>query len=265
MKLVDKTTESGKIVKLNDYKKRARRNRIKRKMLLFFLIFVVLLTILLYAPFMKIKTINCIGNEKISAEEIIASSNICKGNNIFRINKNKAQKNIKNISYIKSVSIDRKLLNSININVEECVTRAYILNGKEYVYIDETGKILEISTTPPETPASIVNGVKLNNKNLNEICEFKNKKQLECLTELLSMISNSRFNGLTTSIDVTDVNHIKFVVNDNLDIIIGNTDNLDYKINFMASGAYDNLGANRGGILDVSYGSSAIFKEKNDF
>ncbi len=265
MKLIDKTTESGKVVKLNDYKKRVRRNRLKRKILLFIFILIILFTILLYAPFMKIKTINCTGNEKISAEEIISSSNICFGNNIFRINKGKAEDNIENISYIKNVSIDRRLPNSININVEECQVRAYIINNKDYIYIDETGKILEIANTPPKNQAAIVEGIKLKNIKINEICEFKNKLQLGCLTSILSTTVNSRFNGLITNIDLTDLKKIKFVVNGNLDIIIGETDNLDYKINFMASGAYDSLGANRGGILDVSYGSSAVFKEKNDF
>jgi len=265
MKLVDKTTVSGKVIKLKDYKKRVRRNRFKRKMMLLLLIIGVIIIVLLYAPFMKIKTIKCIGNEKVTVDEIISSSNICIGNNIFRINKNKAIDNIENISYIKNVTIDRKFPNSININVEECKVCAYIMYNKEYVYIDENAKILEVSKTPPETQAAVINGVKPKHKNVNEICEFKNSEQLECLKSLLNMLVNSRFSGLITSIDITDIKKAKFVVNGKLEIIIGDTENLDYKINFMASGAYDSLGSNRKGTLDVSYGSSAVFKEKNDF
>ena len=94
MKYVDKTTTGGKVVKLKDYKKRARRNKIRRKLLLICLIIVVIVLILTHAPFMKISKINCFGNEKISSEDIISTSKICKGNNIFRVNKNKAIENL---------------------------------------------------------------------------------------------------------------------------------------------------------------------------
>lgn len=264
MKYVDKTTEGGKVVKLKNYKKRAKRNKIRRKILLFFLILIILIIILLYAPFMKVKNINCIGNETITDEEIISLSKICIGNNIFRINKSKAIDCIDNISYIKNVTIDRKLPSTVNINVEECRVRAYILNNKEYVYIDESAKILEISPTPPETQVSVITGVKLVNPTVNKVAEFKNNNQLECLTAILSATVNSKFNGIITNIDITDVTNTKITLNDKLKIIIGDTDNLDYKINFMASGAYDSLGDTRAGTLDVSYGSSAVFKEKND-
>ncbi len=264
MKYVDKTTEGGKIVKLKNYKKRAKRNRIKRKILLVFLILIILIFILLYAPFMKVKTINCIGNEKISAEEIVSASKICIGNNIFRINKIKAINSIEDIPYIKDITIDRKLPSTININVEECIVRAYIPYNKEYIFIDEDAKILEISTTPPETQASVITGVKMINPTVNEIAEFKNTKHIECLTDILSTTAKSRFNGIVTNIDITDVKNTKITINDKLVIIVGDTDNMDYKINFMASGAYDSLGNNRSGTLDVSYGSRAIFKEENN-
>ena len=262
MKLVNKTTEGGKVVKLKDYKKRVRRNRLKRKLLLVLLILLVIALILLYAPFMKIKNINSVGNEKVPCEEIIASSQIYKGNNIFRINKSKATKNIEDIPYIKSVSIDRILPSTISIIVEECQVCGYILDNKKIVYIDEGGKVLEVSDTIPEKTAAIINGVKLTKSNVNEVCEFKNKQKLQALTSIMSAIVNSRFNGLVTAIEISDVKKIVITVNDKLDIIIGDVENLDYKVNFMASGAYDSLGSNRSGILDVSYGSSAVYKEK---
>lgn len=262
MKLVDKTTEGGKVVKLKDYKKRVRRNKLKRKLLLAVLIIFVITMILLYAPFMKIKSINCVGNEKVLSEEIIASSQIFKGNNIFRINKNRAINKIEDIPYIKNVSIDRKLPSSINIIVEECKVCGYILDNKKYIYIDENGKVLEVSDKIPETTAAVVNGVKLTKSNINEACEFKNKKQFHALTDIMFVIVNSRFNGMVTAIEISDVKNITVTVNNKLDIIVGDVENLDYKINFLASGAYDSLGSTRSGILDVSYGSSAVYKDK---
>ena len=35
----------------------------------------------------------------------------------------------------------------------------------------------------------------------------------------------------------------------------------DYNVNFLASGAYDRIGDNRNGTLDVSHGNNAVYKE----
>lgn len=262
MGYVEKTTKDGKVVKLKDYKKRVRRNKFKRKLLLLCFIVFIVIMILLYAPFMKVKTISCTGNTSISAEEIISASKICKGNNIFRINKSKAIDYIENFSYIKSVKIDRKLPSTVNIIVEECKLSAYVLNKKEYIYLDETGKVLQTSDTPPTANVPVVVGAKIVNSDVNKTIEFKDDKQLNALMDILECIEGSRFNGLVTIVDITKTDNTKFTLNNILDIILGDTENLDYKINFMASGAYDNLGGTRGGTLDVSYGSTAVFKEK---
>ena len=262
MGYVEKTTKDGKVVKLKDYKKRVRRNKFKRKLLLVCFLLFVLLIILLYAPFMQIRTINCIGNEYVSSKEILTKSKICKGNNIFRINKSKAIDLVDNISYIKSVKIDRKLPFTVNIIVEECKLSAYILHNKQYIYIDDTGKVLQIADTPPIAMVPVVTGVKVIKSDVNNTITFKNEKQLDALKNILSSIASSKFYGLVTIVDVTKPENSKFVINNSLEVILGDTENLDYKINFMASGAYDSLESTRAGTLDVSYGSKAVYKDK---
>ncbi len=262
MGYVEKQTNDGKIVKLKDYKKRARRNKFRRKLLLVVFLLFVLILILLYAPFMQVKNINCFGNELVSAEEILSASKICKGNNIFRINKGKAIDGIDNFSYIKNVRIERKLPATINITVEECKLSAYILKGKEYVYLDEDGKVLEISQTPPTVNVPVVLGAKITDAYINDIIALKDTNQLEAYKKIQSAVAVSKFNGSVTVIDVTKINNTKITVNDSLEIVLGDAENLDYKINFMAEGAYNSLGSTRSGTLDVSHGSSATYKDK---
>lgn len=261
MKYVDKTTTGGKVVKLKDYKKRARRNKIRRKLLLICLIIVVIVLILTHAPFMKISKINCFGNEKISSEDIISTSKICKGNNIFRVNKNKAIENIKELPYVKDVVIRRKLPSTMNINVTECVVSSYVNMKNTYIYLDDEGKILEKSDVPPQNVCPILNGVTLTEQTVNKPAVFKNSKQFDIYKEVISVINNSKFQGKITLIDIKDISDIKITVNNSLQIIIGDTNNLDYKVNFLASGAYDSIGDNRNGTLDVSHGNNAVYKE----
>lgn len=263
MGYVSKTTKDGKVVKLKNYKRRVKINRIKRKLFLVMFLLIILAIILLFAPFMQIKKINCSGNAVVQTDEIISSSKIVVGDNIFRINKKRAIDSIDDNPYIKTVKIDRKLPSTINILVEECQVRAYIEKNKQYIYIDENGKVLEISDKLPPKNIPVIKGVNVTKCDVNEVVEFKNANQIDNLKSIISEVLESEFNGLVTTIDIKDEKNNKIIVNDKLEIILGNAENLEYKINYMAKGAYESLGHKGTGTLDVSYGSKAVYKEKH--
>lgn len=262
MEYINKTTKDGKVVKLKNYKKKVKINKIKRRLFLVLFLLIILIIILLYAPFMQIKKINCYGNSVISSEDIVLNSKICIGNNIFRINKNKAIDYIDDNPYVKTVNIYRKLPSTININIEECQVFAYLKKDNGYVYLNEECKVLELSDVPPDKNVPLIKGVNVTSKVVNEVIEIKNIAQLDCIKDILSVLNNSKFKGMITLIDVTDTKKNKITVNNILEIVLGDTENLDYKLNFMAAGAYDSLGSNQAGTLDVSYGCNAVFKEK---
>ncbi len=261
MKYIDKTTQSGKVVKLKNYKRRARRNKIRRKVLLFLLIFVAISFFLMYAPFMKVKSINCYGNSKITSEELVSTSGFCIGNNIIRVNKSKALKSISDLPYVRNVKIRRRFPSKINIAITECQVYAYAKLKDTYICIDEQGKVLEVMKEQPQFPCCALLGVQAKTPKIAQPVSFKNENQDAAYRELATVLYSSDFKDIVTSIDLTKVDDIKFMVADSLEVKIGNADNLDYKINFLASGAYLNIGPNRKGTLDVSFGTSATFKE----
>lgn len=261
MEYVDKTTKDGKVVKLKNYKRRARINRIKRKLLLLFLLLIILVIILLFAPFMQIKKINCTGNVHIASEEIIKASGIYAGDNIIRINKSSAIDNIDNISYIKSVEIDRKFPSTLNIKIVECHIHAYIEQDKKYFYLDEDGKILEITDKLPENKVPSLTGAVIKNAVVNETADLKNAEQLECYKLIVNTLENSRFKGMVTDIDVTDTNKTSFTVNKTLKVILGDTQDLDYKINHKAAEAYDSTELTMTE-MDLRFKDQAVIKSK---
>lgn len=261
MEYVSKTTREGKVVKLKNYKRRARINKLKRKLLLLFFLLIILFLILLFAPFMQIKTINCTGNNKISAEEIITASNINVGDNIIRINKKKAIDCIDDIPYIKSVDIDRKYPSAINIKVVECQVHAYVPLNDKFLYLDEDGKILEAADVQPNITVPVITGVNVTGSTVNEVIGFDNQAQLESYKAIVQTLANSRFKGMVTSIDVADTNKTVFTVNDTLDVILGDIQNLDYKINLLATEVYNTPENTKSGTLDLRFGN-AILKQK---
>lgn len=255
MEYVNKKTHSGKIVKLKDYKRRAKINRIKRKLLLISLLLIILMFILLFAPFMQIKKINCIGNSRISSEDIIASSKINIGDNIIRISKKGAIDGIDDLAYVKKVEIDRKFPSTLNIKIVECQVYACVPFNDSFLYLDEEGKILETAVDKPETVVPVITGVNLTNATVNTIVAFDNQTQLDCYKALIQTLSNSRFSGIVTKIDLSSTKDITITVNDSQDIIVGDIQNLDYKINYLAAEVYDLPQNNKTDTMDLRYGN----------
>ena len=262
MRYISKTTNDGRVVKLKNYKRRVLINKIKRRVLVFALIAVLIWLGLAYAPFMKIKSIDCYSNVKIPSKDIISASKICKGNNILRINTKRAVKLIKQtLPYADEVKIRRKFTSTVNINVIEAEVASYVKMKDKYVYIDRSGKVLEVSKVPPGTQAPILNGFDIKNAKVNETVELKKQDRIETFKTLYGYLISSDFKDVLTVINVSDTGKVSFTVNNTLEIIVGDCENLDYKINFLASGAYENIGSTGKGTLDVSYGTKAVYKE----
>ena len=86
------------------------------------------------------------GNREISDEEIIKLSGIKTGGNLFDVHPLIAQHKIKKNLYIEDVDVDRKLPNTVEINISERSGKAQFVNGQEVsVVTDNDGKVLEIS------------------------------------------------------------------------------------------------------------------------
>ena len=141
MKYITKKDKDGKVIKLKNYKRRAKINKIKRKCLLISFLLIVLLIIICYTPILQVRKITCKGNKLISSEEIIAASQIMLGDNMVRTSKNKAIDNIDNISYIKNAEITKKFPSTIEIKVVECKIHSYVEINKKYIYLNDEGKI----------------------------------------------------------------------------------------------------------------------------
>ena len=98
-----------------------KKKRIKR-MLKFTALLIIIIAGIIFAlvsPIFNIKEIDVSNNNQINTETIISLSQLNLGQNIFKFNKNKVNKNIKTNAYIESVEIKRKLPNKVQIQIEE--------------------------------------------------------------------------------------------------------------------------------------------------
>lgn len=182
-----------------------KKKRIKR-MLKFTALLIIIIAGIIFAlvsPIFNIKEIDVSNNEQINAETIISLSQLNLGQNIFKFNKNKVNKNIKTNAYIESVEIKRKLPNKVQIQIEERKQEYNVefLNG--YAYINNQGYILQISEEKQALPTiqgistpdeQIVEGNRLNSEDL---------EKLEVIIQIMNICKNYELDSKITNIDIS--------------------------------------------------------------
>ncbi|MBQ7953912.1 MAG: FtsQ-type POTRA domain-containing protein [Clostridia bacterium] len=255
MKYINKKKDNGKVVKLKNYKRRAKINKLKRKLLLLSLIIIILTLILLFTPLLQIKKINCTGNSKISVAEIVEASKIKIGDNLIRTSKSRVIDLINDIPYIKSVEVSKKLPSTINISIVECKVHSYVEVNKKYIYLDDEGKVLEISDKLLEQGRTLLVAGKVKSHEVNQIIEFENDSYIDTYKTLVQMLESSAFSGMVTNIDIADASNLNFTVNEEFTVVLGDMDNLDYKINILATDVYNSPESTKTGIIEIIGGN----------
>ena len=185
------------------------------------------------SPIFNIKNITVTGNSKISAETIISLSGLNIDQNIFNFWTGDIKEAVEQNAYIDTVEVKRKLPDSIEINVKERTATYMVTLGNAYVYINNQGYILEITSKKLEVPLLI--GY---NTTAEEIVEGNrlNETDLEKLNDILKIMevassSNSDISSLITQIDISDrSNYILSMPKEKKTIYLGDTTNLSTKI-----------------------------------
>ena len=107
------------------------------------------------SPLFNIKEINVTGNSKLSKEEIISLSELKTDENTFKVSKKNIKNKVKANAYIENVKIRRKLPDKVEIIVVERVATYMIPFANSYIYINNQGYMLEITSQKAEMPAIV--------------------------------------------------------------------------------------------------------------
>lgn len=226
----------------------------KQKKQMAFLTFIILvaaiIAVMLLTPGFNIKDIKVGGNSVLKAEEIIRSSGIAKGVNIFGVSLGKAKDNILDMGYIESVKVKRRLPSTIEITVVEEVGVAYIKAAEGYVIITADGRCVDVtdgikakdeadenSQTVSQTPdLPLVTGLKEIKYKVGSVIKSDDEYQLQALIDCLKAFSKSGYVFDMREIDMSNTGSIKFYyINKNLSVTVGDAEKLDYKMDCFGS------------------------------
>lgn len=245
--------------------KKKKRIKLMLKFTALLIIIIAGIIFALVSPIFNIKEIDVSNNEQIKTETIVSLSQLNLGQNIFKFNKNKVNKNIKTNAYIESVEIKRKLPNKVQIQIEERKQEYNVefLNG--YAYINNQGYILQISEKKQALPTiqgistpdeQIVEGNRLNSEDL---------EKLEVIIQIMNICKNYELDSKITNIDIsTKDEYTLYLEEEKKTIYLGDKSNLSNKMLYVQVIIEENRGK-EGEIFvngDLNNNFKPRFKEK---
>ncbi len=238
--------------------RRRKKKRVKKIFMLFILLISVCVTLCFKLPYFNIKTIQVTGNKNISSEKIVELSKIYKGNNIFYVNTNNSKTSILSNPYIYAVEINKKLPDSVKINVKEREAVFYNVIDKKYFVVDKNGIVLQKRDDIKDMKLVKLDGFDYAKCEIGKSLANDDKRKIDALTSLADVILNSKIAVGIVSIDVSNSIDIKAYYGD-VYIKLGSADNIDKKINKALNILNRKELKGAKGYIDVSFDGNPVF------
>lgn len=207
----------------------------KRGILLLSLIIIFFSTIYIYffSGRYAVGQIVLLGQSDISKEEIFLQSGIDKSKNIYLIDIKKARENILKNPYIEDVVIKREFPDKLTFSVKQRLEIATVPFEGGYCVIDSKGIVLRILHDQSNIIKPLIKGIDIENVKISEKIDFKNDDKAQDFLEIIEAVSSLNLLMNISYIDMTDFNLITLATNSGIDVLVGDMDNLSYKLKLL--------------------------------
>lgn len=224
---------------------------------------IILVILCLFTPLFGITEIYVTGNSILESENVIIASGIQEGDNLFRINTKEAENRINSLGYVEKVEIKRKFLAKIEIQLTEAKETAYVPFSGNYVGINQDGKVLSLRSSKKFTPKkTVISGMAIKSCRKGEYIVSKKEGKLELAKSIMKELSGAQMLDSTVKINIADPKDISLSLNSETVIILGDKEQLDYKIQCVQA-VLEKLGDIRGGKINASDPANVVYEGGN--
>lgn len=189
------------------------------------------------AVFFKAEKIEVSGNSRYTAQQVVDVCGVEQGDNLFFMNKYEVAGRISQaLPYVESVSINRKLPESLCIRVTECVCDVALEQAGGVWLLCQTGKVVDFVEVKPEGSA-VVTGVTLAEPAVGGSLAAAEGSEA-ALVELRALMDHLRAKGMLADVQEIHLERedcVSFRYLDRLNVEIPWESDLDYKLDFLAA------------------------------
>jgi cell division septal protein FtsQ len=205
------------------------RTRIKIALAVCALAFTAFLFII--SPFfhLNMENLRVTGCEKISREEIIARAGLNSGTHLLFLNTAYLSGQIMENLYVDNVTFEKNLPGSLSITIRERRLTGYMeYEQGKYLYIDENGRVLEISDRITEKHP-MVGGLKFTRVRLGELLEVEDPQTFKTMVTYARLLVKYNITDEVYRIDLSDSDNARILMY-HLDFNVGDAKNADEKV-----------------------------------
>lgn len=206
------------------------------------------------ALFFKVETIEVEGNERYTAEEVVAASGIGVGDNLFLMDKYEVAARIHgNLNYVETVQIKRDLPSTLHITVTECSAMVAIEQEEVAWLISGTGKIVDTVTIDGGKSYAQVTGLTLLQPQIGKSIQADgdNDRACQTLLGLLERLHSKDMLADVQAIHLEDASHVTLRYLDRFNVVIPWDADMDYKLNYLLA-VVEKLEDNEHGTINMT-------------
>ena len=200
------------------------------------------------------------GNQRYTEQEVIEAAGLQLGSNLYLMNKyDHVQAIFQNLPYVESASINRKLPDTLLVEVKECSAAASVpAEGSKWL-MSMNGKLLEKTSSRPEGCAN-VKGCTLVDPVVSGEAEFDadSAYKMTALRSLLQIAEEKRMRVNIETVDLGDDTCLQFTYAGRFTVKLPWTADFAYKLESLAT-VVDYLEANEKGTINLMTDGKASF------
>lgn len=243
-----------KLLKEKNKSKNKKRNtfrkvvRVFARIAVFAIVIAIILSIVFLSGVFSVKSIDVTINgvnqdgQSLQISEIESLSGLSVGQNLFEVARGRIKESILKNSYVDSVNVEKHLNGTVTIDVEEREIKYLINYAGSYIYIDNKGNILELSSEKKEVP--VILGASTDFTSLavgsseNRVTRLNDEdlEKLDVVNNIMEISKSNDVDALISRIDITnDKNYIVYLDSEGKTVYLGDCSNLNTRILYMKS------------------------------
>lgn len=196
-----------------------------------------------------------VGNTLYEERDLIETSGIEKGDNLFEVDIAYAEDKLYSVyNYIEEVDVKRSFPNAVTVTITEAVPFSVIEEADGYTLVSVGGKVLERGLE--EVPEGM-----LSVRGLSTVTNTEdNEKRMELMMKIVGTMNSLGMEDYVF-LDLTDTLEITMIYDNRVKVNLGNELQLEYKLQFADSVILEKLSKTGYQLVDASVPGEIMTKE----
>lgn len=246
--------------------KKKQENKSKKPLIIILIILLLIcgLVFLMSSKLFEIKNIEIKNNSRVSKEEVEEFCEFDKYRNIFWVTKLGISKDLEKNAYVENIKIHKKLPNTLIIDINERVPKFMLQIADSYVYINNQGYLLEVSTENIGLPIILGFKTDLSNVEVGNRLNVEDLKRMDTIIKIVETASVHNIDSLITKIDISDDrNYTLILEGEGKTVYLGEATDLNTRMIYLSGILSREKGISGEIFLDMNLNTEdAYFREK---